>query len=647
MIGPAQQAALSGLAGSVQCVLSCNVRNLTVFAWGRNVEGQCAIEGPVPLVTRPTAVLELLQAPVSSVVASKLTSGAVVGGAVYTWGEGAAGKLGHGSAASLRVPSRVEALVGRSPISAAALGHHHSLFVDQAGSLWTCGENKEGQCGFGTPLDVIAVQHRRAQQQEALMPLAAAAQGHVGADRYQQYLRAAAGSTASSSRGTQQAAAAPYIAQGWGSLGGGSSRAEQQQQQQQQQHVQGAEFGRSRGWSSIRDPWTAAAAARRGSIGGSSSSISSTWGSSRGSGSAGSFFGGNSSGSAEQISMSGVWGGASLETHLSAAGLLPGQVGVPARVGAGPCSMMSAAAAATGDAAAAAAAAAEAAQQLGSAEVVAVAASSYFSLALTAKGEVWTFGADYNGALGSEGSSWQSSPRKVGQPLSAALAAAGGAVAIAAGGTFAAAITASGRCVVWGKLAGGLPAAPGLTAAAAAAAAAAADSGDAGAAGMFAEVVLPDGVRISSIAAGQQHLLLSDEQHVWVVGRWVDAEGGQAGVAHWRHPQLVLSLTGSECVTRVTAGLHSSAAVTSQGRLWLWGRLVDQQHGAGIMRRFGGEDGQQHHQQQQQQQVLAASSGGADYSWAGFGGHAPQLVRELSGVRDVALGGWHALVLAE
>ncbi|WIA17193.1 hypothetical protein OEZ85_014076 [Tetradesmus obliquus] len=348
MIGPAQQAALSGLAGSVQCVLACNVRNLTVFAWGRNVEGQCAIEGPVPLVTRPTAVLELLQAPVSSVVASKLTSGAVVGGAVYTWGEGAAGKLGHGSAASLTVPSRVEALVGRSPISAAALGHHHSLFVDQAGSLWACGENKEGQCGFGTPLDVIAVQHRRAQQQEALMPLAAAAQGHVG---------------------------------------------------------------------------------------------------------------------------------------------------VPARVGAGPCSMMSAAAAAaTGDAAAAAAAAAEAAQQLGSAEVVAVAASSYFSLALTAKGEVWTFGADYNGALGSEGSSWQSSPCK--------------------------------------------------------------------------------------------------------------------------------------------------------GRLWLWGRLVDQQHGAGIMRRFGGEDGQQHHHHQQQQ-VLAASSGGADYSWAGFGGHAPQLVRELSGVKDVALGGWHALVLAE
>jgi alpha-tubulin suppressor-like RCC1 family protein len=160
---------------------------------------------------------------------------------------------------------------------------------------------------------------------------------------------------------------------------------------------------------------------------------------------------------------------------------------------------------------------------------------------------------------------------------------------------------------------------------------------------MFAEVGLPEGVRIRSIAAGQQHLLLSDGQRIWVVGRWVDAEGDQVGVAHWRHPQLLLSLTGSEGVTRVAAGLHSSAVVTSDGRLWLWGRLVDKQHGAGILRRFGADDGQQ----QQQQQMLAAGSAGINWGWAGFGGHEAQLVRELSGVKDVALGGWHALVLAE
>jgi alpha-tubulin suppressor-like RCC1 family protein len=52
--------------------------------------------------------------------------------------------------------------------------------------------------------------------------------------------------------------------------------------------------------------------------------------------------------------------------------------------------MMSAAAAAA--AAAAGEEAAEAAMQLGSEVVVGVASSKYFSLALTAKGEVWTFG---------------------------------------------------------------------------------------------------------------------------------------------------------------------------------------------------------------------------------------------------------------
>jgi hypothetical protein len=214
-------------------------------------------------------------------------------------------------------------------------------------------------------------------------------QGHVSPDRYQQYLRTAAHGIASSSSssGTSQADAAPYIAQGWGSLTGSSSSS----RAAQQQHMQDAAFGSNRGWGRVRDPWAAAAAARRGSLGSSSGSSSSSWGSSRGSVLVGSFFGGGSSSSSgDQISMSGLWGGASLETHLSAAGLHPGQVGVPARVGAGPSSSMMAAAG--GGDEEASEAAAEAARQLETEVVVGVAASKYFSLALTAKGEVWTFG---------------------------------------------------------------------------------------------------------------------------------------------------------------------------------------------------------------------------------------------------------------
>lgn len=61
----------------------------------------------MPLVARPTAILDLHQAPVSAVSAGKLSSGAVVRGDMYTWGHGAAGKLGLGSGESVLSPSRV------------------------------------------------------------------------------------------------------------------------------------------------------------------------------------------------------------------------------------------------------------------------------------------------------------------------------------------------------------------------------------------------------------------------------------------------------------------------------------------------------------------------------------------------------------
>ncbi|KAF8058300.1 HERC2 [Scenedesmus sp. PABB004] len=231
----------------------------------------------------------------------------------------------------------------------------------------------------------------------------------------------------------------------------------------------------------------------------------------------------------------------------------------------------------------------------------------------TAKGEVWTFGADYNGALGGGDASWLSSPRRVAAPIAAALAADGGAVAVAAGGTFAAARTAAGSVLVWGRLG---PATP--------------------AAAPFARVALPRGVAVRGMAAGQQHLLMTDGARVWAVGRWLDAAGDEAGAACASAPCELLALPGGAGVARVAAGAHASAAVTDDGGLWLWGRLLDEQHGHGLLRRAGS----------------AAASAGApapvDWRWAGFGGATPRRVEELGArVRDVALGGWHALVLTD
>ena len=61
--------------------------------------------------------------------------------------------------------------------------------------------------------------------------------------------------------------------------------------------------------------------------------------------------------------------------------------------------------------------------------VVACDASRYFSVAATADGSVWTFGACYNGALGS-GSSWSTSAQPVAAELAQTIADGGGAVQV-------------------------------------------------------------------------------------------------------------------------------------------------------------------------------------------------------------------------
>ena len=74
---------------------------------GRNTEQQCGIEGQQPIITQPTAVLELLQQQITSIAAGRNNSAAVVQhNDLYTWGEGLCGKLGLGSGAS-SMPSRV------------------------------------------------------------------------------------------------------------------------------------------------------------------------------------------------------------------------------------------------------------------------------------------------------------------------------------------------------------------------------------------------------------------------------------------------------------------------------------------------------------------------------------------------------------
>lgn len=79
-------------------------------------------------------------------------------GAVYTWGLGSHGQLGHGGLISEKEPRAVEALWGM-PMSCVATGGWHSVCISDGGDLYVWGWNESGQLGL--PSQAL----RKAQQQ--------------------------------------------------------------------------------------------------------------------------------------------------------------------------------------------------------------------------------------------------------------------------------------------------------------------------------------------------------------------------------------------------------------------------------------------------------------------------------------------------
>lgn len=69
-------------------------------------------------------------------------------GALYTWGIGHNGRLGHGDQEHSLVPRQVLALAGHRVVSVST-GAEHSLAVTDAGEVFSWGFDSHGQCGLG------------------------------------------------------------------------------------------------------------------------------------------------------------------------------------------------------------------------------------------------------------------------------------------------------------------------------------------------------------------------------------------------------------------------------------------------------------------------------------------------------------------
>lgn len=123
-----------------------------VYSWGHGGFGRLghgdteACETGVPQFL-PKRV-EALQERVSSVAASWRHSLAVTAsGALYSWGCGNYGQLGHGDERNQRLPKRVEVLQER--VRSVAAGTVHSLAISESGALYSWGLGGSGQLGHG------------------------------------------------------------------------------------------------------------------------------------------------------------------------------------------------------------------------------------------------------------------------------------------------------------------------------------------------------------------------------------------------------------------------------------------------------------------------------------------------------------------
>jgi alpha-tubulin suppressor-like RCC1 family protein len=192
--------------------------------------------------------------------------------------------------------------------------------------------------------------------------------------------------------------------------------------------------------------------------------------------------------------------------------------------------------------------------------VVAVSAGAVFSLALTSDGRVLAWGKNNRGELG-DGST-VSSPLPVWVKLPRGVKV----TAIAAGAVNGLAVTSAGGVLAWGwDSFGQLGDGTRITS------------------DTPVQVLLPRGVRVVAVSAGEQHCLaLTSDGRVLAWGRNDSGELG-TGDTRVRLVPAWVRLPGGTRVTAIASGMFHSLAVTSSGRVLAWGYNVFGQLGVALV----------------------------------------------------------------
>jgi alpha-tubulin suppressor-like RCC1 family protein len=121
----------------------------TVYAWGQDNSGQLGLSETFSSVPLRIAGFTLLGGSGSPrIAAGGYHSAALMpDGSVWTWGDNDNGQLGNGTTVSSGSPGKVPGLANAIAIAA---GNMHTLAMKSDGSVWAWGDNGYGQLGIGT-----------------------------------------------------------------------------------------------------------------------------------------------------------------------------------------------------------------------------------------------------------------------------------------------------------------------------------------------------------------------------------------------------------------------------------------------------------------------------------------------------------------
>ena len=80
-----------------------------------------------------------------------MTDWVTADGAVWSWGDGGRGQLGHGDLQNQLLPKKIEAFAGQRVVAVSA-GDFHSLAITADGAVFTWGAGEDGCLGHGEDL---------------------------------------------------------------------------------------------------------------------------------------------------------------------------------------------------------------------------------------------------------------------------------------------------------------------------------------------------------------------------------------------------------------------------------------------------------------------------------------------------------------